>query len=157
MPIITSTTLERAYAHHHDTTPLPGTHIYCSSSSKNACLTAASQLAVSLQTIHRPNPSSFSPSFSSPPPSTPADDGAGDDPPPWIRFRPPDGSVCQRAIAASSGRCTARSTIYAGSIAAALMVNQFTRCLRRLPIDADVTLNMLASELTVAASVSHSS
>jgi sulfur carrier protein ThiS adenylyltransferase len=54
------------------------------------------------------------------------------------------------------GRCTARSTIYAASIAAALMTHQFTRCLRRLPIDLDVTLNLLASELTVAASVSHS-
>ena len=50
---------------------------------------------------------------------------------------------------AQPGRCTARSTIYAASIAAALMVHQFTRWLRRLPVDQDIVLNLLAGEWTV--------
>ncbi|MEQ8786702.1 MAG: ThiF family adenylyltransferase [Pirellulaceae bacterium] len=48
---------------------------------------------------------------------------------------------------AEPGRCTARSTIYAASITAGLMVHQFTRWLRGLPIDPDVSLNLLAAEL----------
>jgi sulfur carrier protein ThiS adenylyltransferase len=48
------------------------------------------------------------------------------------------------------GSCTAKSTIYAASIAAGLMVGQFTRWLRKLPADADLTLNLLSSELTVS-------
>jgi len=47
------------------------------------------------------------------------------------------------------GRCTARSTIYAAGIAAGLMVHQFTRWLRRLPIDREIVLNLLSSEWTV--------
>jgi sulfur carrier protein ThiS adenylyltransferase len=47
---------------------------------------------------------------------------------------------------AQQGSCTARSTIYAASITAGLMVHQFTRWLRRLPIDPDVTMNLLAGE-----------
>jgi sulfur carrier protein ThiS adenylyltransferase len=50
---------------------------------------------------------------------------------------------------AQEGRCTARSTIYAASIAAGLMVHQFTRWLRRLPIDREVVLNLLSSELSL--------
>ena len=50
---------------------------------------------------------------------------------------------------AQRGSCTAKSTIYAASVAAGLMVHQFTRWLRGLPVDADLTLNLLASELTV--------
>jgi molybdopterin/thiamine biosynthesis adenylyltransferase len=46
------------------------------------------------------------------------------------------------------GPCTARSTIYTASIAAGLMVHQFTRWLRGVPIDRDLTLNLLAAELT---------
>ncbi|MBY0528007.1 MAG: ThiF family adenylyltransferase [Gemmataceae bacterium] len=46
------------------------------------------------------------------------------------------------------GSCTARSTIYTASIAAGLMIGQFTRWLRRLPTDSDLTLNLLAAELT---------
>src|SRR5262249_4268698 len=49
------------------------------------------------------------------------------------------------------GACTARSTIYTASIAAGLMVGQFTRWLRDLPVDADLTLNLLASELSLSA------
>jgi molybdopterin/thiamine biosynthesis adenylyltransferase len=51
---------------------------------------------------------------------------------------------------AYAGSCTARSTIYTASIAAGLMVGQFTKWLRNLPVDADLTLNLLAAELTVA-------
>jgi sulfur carrier protein ThiS adenylyltransferase len=52
---------------------------------------------------------------------------------------------------AEPGRCTARSTIYAASIAAGLMVHHFTRWLRGLPTDADTTVNLLGSEWSVAA------
>jgi sulfur carrier protein ThiS adenylyltransferase len=45
-----------------------------------------------------------------------------------------------------TGRCTARSTIYAATIAAGLLVHQFTRFLRELPLDADTSLNLLAGE-----------
>lgn len=51
---------------------------------------------------------------------------------------------------AQTGSCTSRSTIYAASIAAGLMVHQFTRWLRRLPLDIDSTFNLLAGECTVA-------
>jgi len=50
---------------------------------------------------------------------------------------------------AMPGRCTARSTIYSASIAAGLMTHQFTRWLRGIPVDCDVSLNLLASELAV--------
>jgi len=48
------------------------------------------------------------------------------------------------------GPCTARSTIYCANIAAGLMLAQFTRYLRQLPIDPDVQFNLLASEVSVA-------
>lgn len=48
---------------------------------------------------------------------------------------------------AELGRCTARSIIYAASIAAGMMLHQFTRWLRDLPVDADLSLNLLASDL----------
>lgn len=51
---------------------------------------------------------------------------------------------------AQVGRCTSRSTIYAASLAAALMVHQFTRYLRGLTLDADATFNLLAGEYVVA-------
>jgi hypothetical protein len=47
---------------------------------------------------------------------------------------------------AQLGQCTSRSTIYAASVAAGLMVHQFSRWLRKLPVDADATLNLLAGE-----------
>jgi sulfur carrier protein ThiS adenylyltransferase len=50
----------------------------------------------------------------------------------------------QEAVA---GTCTARSTLYTASIAAGLMIHQFTRWLRRIPVDSDLTLNLLAGEL----------
>jgi sulfur carrier protein ThiS adenylyltransferase len=50
---------------------------------------------------------------------------------------------------AQTGTCTSRSTIYAASIAAGLMIHQFTRWLRRLPLDADASFNLLAGEYNV--------
>jgi len=50
---------------------------------------------------------------------------------------------------AQTGSCTSRSTIYAASIAAGLMVHQFTRWLRGIAVDFDTTVNLLAGECTV--------
>ena len=50
---------------------------------------------------------------------------------------------------AEPGRCTARSTIYAASIAAGMMIHQFTRWLRGIPVDRDTSLNLLAGEWSV--------
>lgn len=47
------------------------------------------------------------------------------------------------------GPCTAKTTIYCANIAAGLMVAQFTKYLRQLPVDSDIQLNLLASELSV--------
>lgn len=52
---------------------------------------------------------------------------------------------------AEQGRCTARSTIYSANIAAGLMLHQFSRWLRGIPVEVDFSLNLLASELLVAA------
>ena len=49
---------------------------------------------------------------------------------------------------AYAGPCTARATIYTASVAAGLMVGQMTKWLRQLPVDPDLTLNLLAAELT---------
>jgi sulfur carrier protein ThiS adenylyltransferase len=49
------------------------------------------------------------------------------------------------------GACTAKTTIYCANIAAGLMIAQFTKYLRQLPIEADIQLNLLAAELDVAA------
>ena len=49
---------------------------------------------------------------------------------------------------AYAGACTARSTIYTASIAAGMMLGQFTKWLRDLPLDRDVTLNLLSAELS---------
>ena len=51
---------------------------------------------------------------------------------------------------AYTGACTAKSTIFCANIAAGLMIAQFAKLLRRLPVDADLQLNLLAGELTVA-------
>jgi hypothetical protein len=51
------------------------------------------------------------------------------------------------------GPCTAKTTIYCANIAAGLMVAQFTKYLRQLPIEPDVQLNLLACELNVASAV----
>lgn len=47
---------------------------------------------------------------------------------------------------AQQGSCAARSTIYAASIAAGLMVHQFTRWLRCLPVEADLVINLLSGD-----------
>ena len=54
-----------------------------------------------------------------------------------------------RADEAFVGSCTAKTTIYCANIAAGLMLAQFTKYLRQLPVDADIQLNLLASELSV--------
>ena len=50
---------------------------------------------------------------------------------------------------AQPGRCTARSTIYAANVAAGLMIHQFTRWLRGIPVDRELSLNLLAGEWAV--------
>ncbi|SFJ15239.1 ThiF family adenylyltransferase [Planctomicrobium piriforme] len=50
---------------------------------------------------------------------------------------------------AQTGACTNRSTIYCAAVAAGLMLHQFTRWLRQLPVDPDLSLNLLGSELTI--------
>lgn len=50
---------------------------------------------------------------------------------------------------AFQGTCTAKTTIYCANIAAGLMIAQFTRYLRHLPVDCDIQLNLLTSELSV--------
>ncbi len=50
---------------------------------------------------------------------------------------------------AQTGSCTSRSTIYAASIAAGIMIHQFTRWLREIPVDIDTTLNLFAGEITI--------
>lgn len=47
------------------------------------------------------------------------------------------------------GPCTAKTTIYCANIAAGLMIAQFTKYLRQLPLESDIQLNLLASELSV--------
>jgi hypothetical protein len=44
--------------------------------------------------------------------------------------------------------CTARSTVYAASLAAGLMLHQFAQWLRGQSVESDLTLNVLARELT---------
>ena len=58
------------------------------------------------------------------------------------------GTTLFAAEEAQVGSCTSRSTIYTASIAAGLMVHQFTRWLRGLATEADLSLNLLASEMT---------
>lgn len=52
---------------------------------------------------------------------------------------------------AYAGPCTAKSTIYCVNIATGFMAAQFTRWLRRLPVDPDVVLNLLSCEIDVRA------
>jgi molybdopterin/thiamine biosynthesis adenylyltransferase len=49
---------------------------------------------------------------------------------------------------AYQGACTAKTTIYCANIAAGLMLAQFTKWLRRLPVDPDLSLNLLACEMS---------
>jgi len=50
---------------------------------------------------------------------------------------------------AQTGACTSRSTIYCATIAAGLLIHQFTRWLRGMPTDRELLLNLMASELVV--------
>jgi len=51
------------------------------------------------------------------------------------------------AAEAYAGPCTAKTTIYCANIAAGMMLAQFTKWLRGLPIEPDVQLNLLSAEL----------
>ncbi len=53
------------------------------------------------------------------------------------------------ALETQPGRCTARSTIYTANLAAGFMIHQLTRWLRDLPVDPELTLNLLAGELSM--------
>lgn len=48
---------------------------------------------------------------------------------------------------AHTGSCTARSTIYAASVASGLMVHQFTRWLRGIPVDRDTLFSLLSMDV----------
>jgi sulfur carrier protein ThiS adenylyltransferase len=47
------------------------------------------------------------------------------------------------------GACTAKTTIYCANIAAGLMLSQFTQYLRHLPVEPDIQVNLLASEMNL--------
>ncbi len=53
------------------------------------------------------------------------------------------------AAEAHAGPCTAKTTIYCANIAAGFMLAQFTKYLRLLPMDSDIQVNLLASEINV--------
>jgi molybdopterin-synthase adenylyltransferase len=50
---------------------------------------------------------------------------------------------------AYAGACTAKTTIFCANIAAGIMVSQFAKYLRHLPVDADICLNLLTGELAL--------
>ena len=50
---------------------------------------------------------------------------------------------------AHTGPCTAKTTIYCANVAAGFMLAQFTKYLRLLPVDPDIQVNLLASEINV--------
>jgi len=54
-----------------------------------------------------------------------------------------------RTSEAYVGPCTGRTTIYCANIAAGLMLAQFAKYLRQMPVEADLQLNLLAMELNV--------
>ena len=51
---------------------------------------------------------------------------------------------------AYAGPCTAKTTIYCANIAAGMMLAQFAKWLRGLPVEPDVQLNLLSAELAVS-------
>jgi len=51
---------------------------------------------------------------------------------------------------AYTGSCTAKTTIYCANVAAGMMLSVFTRWLRGLPVEPDVSLNLLAAELSAS-------
>jgi sulfur carrier protein ThiS adenylyltransferase len=54
------------------------------------------------------------------------------------------------AVDAHQGSCTSKSTIFCANIAAGLMVSALSKHLRRLPVDPDLHINLLANEWTLA-------
>jgi len=50
---------------------------------------------------------------------------------------------------AYAGSCTAKTTIYCANIAAGLMIAQFTKYLRIIPVDRDIQFNVLSGEFSV--------
>jgi sulfur carrier protein ThiS adenylyltransferase len=52
---------------------------------------------------------------------------------------------------AYAGPCTAKTTIYCANIAAGIMVAQLAKWLRALPVEPDISLNLLAMELAWSA------
>lgn len=50
---------------------------------------------------------------------------------------------------AFQGRCTGRMTVYFGNLAAGLMLEQWSKFLRGMEVEKDLTLNLLAMELGV--------
>ncbi|MCO8123575.1 ThiF family adenylyltransferase, partial [Stieleria sp. TO1_6] len=48
---------------------------------------------------------------------------------------------------AHTGQCTSASTVYAANLTACLMVHQLTRWLRQIPVERDLSVNLLASEM----------
>jgi len=54
---------------------------------------------------------------------------------------------------AYAGSCTAKTTIYCANVAAGLMLTQFAKFLRRLPVEPDMVLNLLAGELICSSSL----
>lgn len=50
---------------------------------------------------------------------------------------------------AFQGTCTAKTTIYSSNIAAGMMVAQFAKWLRKLPLDSDIHINLLANEMDI--------
>lgn len=50
---------------------------------------------------------------------------------------------------AHTGQCTAKSTIYCANIAAGMVVARFAMWLRKVPLEYDIMLNILANELII--------
>ncbi len=51
---------------------------------------------------------------------------------------------------AYQGSCTGKTTIYCANVAAGMMLAQFTRWLRNMPVEPDLSLNLLAGEMVTA-------
>ena len=50
---------------------------------------------------------------------------------------------------AYEGACTAKSTIYCSNVVAGFMVSQLTKVVRKIPIDPDISMNLLSMEMFV--------
>jgi sulfur carrier protein ThiS adenylyltransferase len=54
---------------------------------------------------------------------------------------------------AYQGSCTAKTTIYCANVIAGIMVAQFAKYLRDVPVETDISYNLQANELTILAEV----